>query len=1023
MLVKFATTHIDKVFKSYKTFNSFIKIAGKTDKEFSTRVLNKVASIPIIQADPDKFLFIRNRSISGGETWGANQNYDYFPSKELEEKYSTFLNCRVSIDHKFEDDEDSIGIVLDSTYVPKQIYNERTLDLIPFSEEKLAELTKVGEKVRITGDYIENLLAIEKVRANSKRPGLVEAIVRGEVSDTSMGCSVEKSECSVCHNVAETENEFCEHISYGKGRKFKVGEKEVIAYEINHGINFFEDSVILSEDFAKKSGFRAEAGGEGADARAKIVEVIAGEKKTAKKTNSILDYIKAADMGQIPVGHMYNNSVTIGEPDPEVEEMEEEIREDLQDDIEDKKSIFKRCKTEEEFLKNAKHLDSEFRLKRFWTNANKSDKNDVLGLVKVFLKDGIEEKEIFEKLEGIGYNSDIIKEALEYENLTNMDNKIIAELKDYLVTGYRLFEKISGGFDRGDNVSGEDMNPVAPELDRHQDFVENFPNGVQEPASENSNGEDNPIWEKYQTIRKRIAEINMEEDVVNKDTEGEMTKEGEPVDKLDNERVSTKRISKQVNYWKDEHVKEGEDILNGIGIMDEDGFYGKEPIEFSKDSGDPETYNDHKNRDKEFETSDIGYVRAKIKEMKDRLSGKQNISPKDDEASVSTKEPDGNGKVKKDTYKSDEKEMLADYPVAGSANEKISYLKQRLGRVSEVADDLVEDWEKDKENYKFDNADKLPKDRTEGNLEKEVKKAKIKRTAFSEDFEPDPQYQERGSEFTDEDFRDTPNYPEFEADDLFDINNPPSLHDKPAEELEKYQDWLSEKLFKANLTPEDDKKITQLLDRISAELGKHYPSQDYDYEALEGLAKKSVGTMNSAVPTDLQPGAEVRIFKKDDAGNPTSEQVDTGAINTVEVQEGLDTPNTDVNVNNKNYSTDDFIVEKTGKSQLLNMLKDLDVDDKMDKLSALRSIAVDDISFDNIERDDQFKSETENYKEDFGDLFEDTDNPEPVTVAKKEAVDLTKPGLKRNIYSKIQKEEKKEDEDLDLETMFDDDNF
>jgi hypothetical protein len=215
--IKTGKSKIQNVFKDINDFNSFVKTAGKDNKKYQTRVLKKIASIPAIKNNPENYTYLRNRSISSGEFWGANQNHDYFPDKELKTKYSTFLNCRIDVDHICNGDEDIIGMVLDSMYIPPQIFVTSKNILKPYNETVLKELLSQGEKLKVIGGYVENLLAIDNERAELHTPGLVKAIKKGEVSDTSMGCSVKLSECSVCGNKAESEDKFCDHIKYSKG--------------------------------------------------------------------------------------------------------------------------------------------------------------------------------------------------------------------------------------------------------------------------------------------------------------------------------------------------------------------------------------------------------------------------------------------------------------------------------------------------------------------------------------------------------------------------------------------------------------------------------------------------------------------------------------------------------------------------------------------------------------------------------------------------------------------------------------
>jgi len=288
MFIKFARNKISNVFKDINDFKSFVKTAGKNDKQYQNRILTKIAGIPAIKNNPENFTYLRNRSISSGEFWGANQNYDYFPDNELKTKVSTFLNCRIDVDHICNGDEDIIGMVVDSMYINPQIYVVSKNILKPYNENVLKELMAKGEQLKVIGGYIENLLAIDNERAELHTPGLVTAIKKGEVTDTSMGCSVKLSECSVCGNKAESEDKFCDHIKYSKGKMIE----SKLCYEINHGLEFFEDSIILSDDFARKAGKNAQAGGEGADQRAKILEVLNEE----NDNKSILGSIKKVDI-------------------------------------------------------------------------------------------------------------------------------------------------------------------------------------------------------------------------------------------------------------------------------------------------------------------------------------------------------------------------------------------------------------------------------------------------------------------------------------------------------------------------------------------------------------------------------------------------------------------------------------------------------------------------------------------------------------------------------------------------------
>lgn len=460
MLKKYANSKIVNIFESPNDFSRFLKFAGKGTED---RVLNKIASIPLLKAEPENFIYLRNRSISALESWGCNQNYDGFPSDEIQKSHGTFKNCGISVDHiNNNTDDDIIGIIVDSIYVPKQIYRPKTGELILFKESDL----KSGDQV--VGDWVENLLAIDKRRANIHTAGLVDGILKGEVRDTSMGCSVKISECSICHNMASREEDFCEHVKYSKGKFIDYENRRKLAYEINHGLDFFEDSIILSHEFALKAGKSAKAGGEGADARAKIIEVVAG-----KKEESILDYVKKTAV--LPT--IVDNTVTIGAEPPELADKREEYEKGEEEadgearkerekqnapiivdskkiEIDELTSIAKESKNYNKFKSSvigklgleSIASNSEIKLKSFYNKFKKeSNKNDILAITKGIIdREGeIPERVLRSRLDAMGYKKTEIDEALAYQTYFKGANyDVSAKLKEHLIEGMRLYNSI-----------------------------------------------------------------------------------------------------------------------------------------------------------------------------------------------------------------------------------------------------------------------------------------------------------------------------------------------------------------------------------------------------------------------------------------------------------------------------------------------------------------------------------------------------------------------------------------------------
>lgn len=181
----------------------FVKQAAENPSQDRSKFLPKEA----YNYDTDHFLFLTARAISGGERWGHNGNYDYFPWKEIKKAMPTYPGCGFFIEHKEDDPEhDAKGIVL---------------DVFPNEEEQ----------------YLTALCAIDKETA----PDLCEKILDGTYNQVSMSLLANECECSKCHNVAHSFDELCQHqnpnlpVTYMKGKKDENGED---VYEINRDLCF-----------------------------------------------------------------------------------------------------------------------------------------------------------------------------------------------------------------------------------------------------------------------------------------------------------------------------------------------------------------------------------------------------------------------------------------------------------------------------------------------------------------------------------------------------------------------------------------------------------------------------------------------------------------------------------------------------------------------------------------------------------------------------------------------------------------
>ena len=164
--------------------------------------------------DPEHFLYYRTRAITADI---PNSNGDYFPLPEIEASYPTFIGKGVFLNHANDDPEKAFGLILDSV-------------------------------LHKDAKYVELLCALDKEVAEEKHPGILHKVNTGQINATSMSCLCDRAECGVCHHLATNAFELCAHMnpkenSYVKGRR--AGHGGELAYEINYGLTFTEDSLVF----------------------------------------------------------------------------------------------------------------------------------------------------------------------------------------------------------------------------------------------------------------------------------------------------------------------------------------------------------------------------------------------------------------------------------------------------------------------------------------------------------------------------------------------------------------------------------------------------------------------------------------------------------------------------------------------------------------------------------------------------------------------------------------------------------
>ena len=214
-----ANSVVDRDMLLFNPRKAFIKHDISEELIHASNGLDIVAELQ--DRNPEEWVIFRARAIDAGgsETtgehyFGANDNGDYFSEEELLKEadgcnglksFETFINVPLFTNHQNDDVEKARGKIVNSFYDKKNhcIYVDAMIDAKAY-------------------------------------PELARGIREGYISDCSMGCSVQWSECSICGNSAIKEEDYCSHIRNHKGKK--LGGKDV--YEKNHGIKFIELSAV-----------------------------------------------------------------------------------------------------------------------------------------------------------------------------------------------------------------------------------------------------------------------------------------------------------------------------------------------------------------------------------------------------------------------------------------------------------------------------------------------------------------------------------------------------------------------------------------------------------------------------------------------------------------------------------------------------------------------------------------------------------------------------------------------------------
>jgi len=201
-----------------------IKVADEAKE-----AVDKNADFQVVaDIDTNKFVYIHTTIMAGVKTAGSdywvtpetekyiNDNHDAWKCADLLKDYHTFRRATTFVEHD-QNIERAKG---------------RCIDAIA---------RKLPDTV-----LIDVLFSVDK-----RHDDLVNNITAGIINSVSMGCTTEKTVCSVCGNEAPDSDKYCAHIRNGKGQQFicKDGSKRKAA-ELCVNNTFFDVSLVANPAFA-----------------------------------------------------------------------------------------------------------------------------------------------------------------------------------------------------------------------------------------------------------------------------------------------------------------------------------------------------------------------------------------------------------------------------------------------------------------------------------------------------------------------------------------------------------------------------------------------------------------------------------------------------------------------------------------------------------------------------------------------------------------------------------------------------
>lgn len=208
-------TSIDSFLKAAQIASSVIEQRRRAPgvNLITPELFEAVGTYYALSSNPRDYLYITARGVTSDV---PNNNGDAFPREELWRfspvkncfVYQTFINDPLHVNHEASDPKLARGFLLDAHYNSKNPKDE----------------------------FVELVIAVD----TTKDPALAKNIREGKARTFSMGCTAQRTQCSICNKVAYSPSELCDHLKYY--RMQHIAGKQV--YEKCYGVDFRELSYV-----------------------------------------------------------------------------------------------------------------------------------------------------------------------------------------------------------------------------------------------------------------------------------------------------------------------------------------------------------------------------------------------------------------------------------------------------------------------------------------------------------------------------------------------------------------------------------------------------------------------------------------------------------------------------------------------------------------------------------------------------------------------------------------------------------